>query len=124
MPTSARATLKAVLGQQLVEVVAGHAPRNLRKPRADQVGVPIADRAQPRVNLAAAAALRDDRVELGVAGRADGQLACRRRAGSRSSSTLSTVLPASSECVPQELLPIMPPSVQRLCVDGSGPNVS
>ena len=25
--------------------------------------------------------------------------------------------------MPQELLPIMPPSVQRLCVDGSGPNV-
>ena len=37
---------------------------------------------------------------------------------------LSTVLPASSECVPQELLPIIPPSVQRLCVEGSGPNVS
>ena len=37
---------------------------------------------------------------------------------------LSTVLPASSECVPHELLPIMPPSVQRLCVDGSGPKVS
>ncbi len=25
--------------------------------------------------------------------------------------------------MPQELLPIMPPSVQRLCVEGSGPNV-
>ena len=41
----------------------------------------------------------------------------------RSAWTLSTVLPASSECVPQELLPIMPPRLQRLCVDGSGPNV-
>ena len=36
----------------------------------------------------------------------------------------STVLPAITECAPQELLPIMPPSVQRLCVAGSGPNVS
>src|SRR5205814_8785290 len=41
----------------------------------------------------------------------------------RSETTLSTVLPASSECVPHELLPIIPPSVQRLCVEGSGPNV-
>ena len=37
---------------------------------------------------------------------------------------LSTVFPASNEWVPQELFPIMPPSVQRLCVDGSGPKVS
>ena len=41
-----------------------------------------------------------------------------------SSSTFSTVLPASIECGPHELLPIMPPSVQRLCVAGSGPQVS
>ena len=33
-------------------------------------------------------------------------------------------MPASSECVPHELLPIIPPRLQRLCVDGSGPNVS
>ena len=32
----------------------------------------------------------------------------------------STVLPAITECGPQELLPIMPPSVQRECVAGSG----
>ena len=38
--------------------------------------------------------------------------------------TLSTVLPQATECEPQALLPIIPPSVQRLCVDGSGPNVS
>jgi hypothetical protein len=37
---------------------------------------------------------------------------------------LSAVTPAMIECVPQELLPIMPPSVQRLWVAGSGPNVS
>ena len=33
---------------------------------------------------------------------------------------LSTVLPPISAWTPQELLPIMPPSVQRLCVAGSG----
>ena len=35
----------------------------------------------------------------------------------------STVLPAITECGPHELLPIMPPSVQRVCVAGSGANV-
>jgi hypothetical protein len=35
-------------------------------------------------------------------------------------STLSTVLPHATECAPQALLPIIPPIVQRLCVDGSG----
>ncbi len=36
---------------------------------------------------------------------------------------MSTVLPQATECEPHALLPIIPPSVQRLCVDGSGPNV-
>lgn len=36
---------------------------------------------------------------------------------------VSTVLPQATECVPHELLPIMPPSVQRLWVEGSGPKV-
>src|SRR6266702_3097197 len=40
-----------------------------------------------------------------------------------SDSTLSSVLPAITECTPQELLPIMPPRVQRSCVAGSGPKV-
>ncbi len=38
-----------------------------------------------------------------------------------SSRTLSAVVPQATECAPHELLPIMPPSVQRLWVDGSGP---
>ena len=38
-----------------------------------------------------------------------------------SSSTLSLVLPKASECEPQALLPIIPPSVARAQVDGSGP---
>ena len=37
--------------------------------------------------------------------------------------TLSTVLPPITECTPQELLPIMPPSVLWVCVEGSGAKV-
>ncbi len=36
--------------------------------------------------------------------------------------TLSTVLPYACADAPHELLPIMPPSAQWLCVDGLGPN--
>src|ERR1700691_5459689 len=36
---------------------------------------------------------------------------------------LSSVLPAMTECTPQELLPIMPPRVQRSWVAGSGAKV-
>ena len=38
-----------------------------------------------------------------------------------SSRTPSAVVPQATECEPHELLPIIPPSVQRLCVEGSGP---
>ncbi|CAM5485426.1 hypothetical protein SGLAM104S_08801 [Streptomyces glaucescens] len=41
-----------------------------------------------------------------------------------SSRTLSAVVPQATEWEPQELLPIIPPRVQRLCVDGSGPKRS
>ncbi len=34
----------------------------------------------------------------------------------------SSVLPAICACMPQELLPIIPPSVLWVCVAGSGPN--
>ena len=40
-----------------------------------------------------------------------------------SSSTLSTVLPPITVCAPQELLPILPPSVQHRWVAGSGAKV-
>lgn len=55
---------------------------------------------------------------------------CPRRSGSppplttTSPCTLSAVVPYATECEPHALLPIIPPSVHRLCVDGSGPNVS
>jgi hypothetical protein len=35
----------------------------------------------------------------------------------------STVFPAITECGPHELLPIIPPIVQRECVAGSGAKV-
>ena len=47
----------------------------------------------------------------------------RRRCRISISSTLSDVFPAITLWMPQELLPIMPPSVQWVCVAGSGPNV-
>ncbi len=37
---------------------------------------------------------------------------------------MSTVLPYACAEAPHELLPIMPPSAQWLCVDGFGPNCS
>ncbi len=40
------------------------------------------------------------------------------------SATLSAVVPQATECAPHALLPIMPPRVQRECVDGSGPKAS
>src|SRR6185436_12854436 len=44
--------VKTVLGQQLVEVVAGDAARDFRKARANQIGVLIANLSQSRVDLA------------------------------------------------------------------------
>ena len=113
-------------GQQLVEVVAGDPPGNAGD-SASRIWSAYRSRIAPagrrrfrrgvRLALTIASSSRSLR-------RCRRSVACRRRAGCSSSSTLSTVLPASSECVPQELLPIIPPSVHRLWVDGSGPNVS
>lgn len=41
-----------------------------------------------------------------------------------SSVTLSAVVPQATECAPHALLPIIPPRVQRACVEGSGPKAS
>ena len=41
-----------------------------------------------------------------------------------SSTTLSAVRPNATACGPHALLPIIPPSVARSCVEGSGPNRS
>ena len=50
--------VEAVLRQQLVEVVAGDAPRNIRKALADEIGVRVAQTLQTGINLAAASARR------------------------------------------------------------------
>ena len=63
--------VEAVLGQQLVEVVARHAPGDVGELVANEVGHPVAQVAQPPVDLAAATALGHDPGELLVAGRAD-----------------------------------------------------
>ncbi len=47
-----------------------------------------------------------------------------RAVSTSSSRTLSAVVPHATECEPHELLPIIPPSVQRLWVEGSGPKRS
>ena len=65
--------VKSVLGQQLVEVVAGDTARDPGKLRANAIRMPVAKRPQPRVDLAAAAALPHDGVELRVARRAHRQ---------------------------------------------------
>ena len=52
---------------------------------------------------------------------AEPQPLARRAVTTSSSRTLSAVVPQATECEPQELLPIMPPRVQRLWVEGSGP---
>ena len=63
--------VEAVFGQELVQVVARDAAGDVGEPRADQSGVVVAQRAQPGVDLAAAAAGGDDPRELVVARRPD-----------------------------------------------------
>ena len=55
-----------------------------------------------------------------VARRADRHAPCRRTAGRRARGRCRRSCRAISEWTPHELLPIIPPSVQRLCVDGIG----
>ncbi len=65
--------VEAVFRQQLIEVVAGDAALDFRETRANQVGVLVAQVAQPAVDLAAAAAGADDAHQFVFGGRADGQ---------------------------------------------------
>ena len=124
VPTSARATLKSVLGQKLVEVVAGDAAGNVRELGADRVGVLVANgrEAWRRSRPGGPPCWMIDASSASLVAPTVICVPSSRRM--RSSSTLSTVLPPSRECVPQELLPIIPPMVQRLCVEGSGAKVS
>src|SRR5690625_27384 len=70
-PGEGAGDVKAIFGEELVEVVAGDAARDIGEALADQVGVAVADRPEPRIDLAAAAPLGDDRLELGLGGGAD-----------------------------------------------------
>ena len=63
--------MEALLGQELLEVVPGHAARDVREAIADGLAVLVAQGAQVPVDLSAAAPCRDDGVELGGAGGAD-----------------------------------------------------
>ena len=56
--------VEAVLGQQLIEVVARYAASELGKPRADHVRVAVAKPLECRVDFAAPAAFGDDPFEL------------------------------------------------------------
>src|SRR5262252_9293422 len=56
--------IETVFRKQLVEVVAGHASRNSRIFRTDQLRITIPDAAQRAVNFAAASTRCDDRIEL------------------------------------------------------------
>ena len=66
--------VKPVFRKQLIEVVARHATRDLRKAAPYALSIPVANRSQRRVNLSATSALPDDRVELRFGRRADRQL--------------------------------------------------
>jgi hypothetical protein len=56
--------VEALLGQEVVEVVARDPARDLGVALADQVGVAVTEVAEPRVDLAAAPALGHDALEL------------------------------------------------------------
>ena len=116
--------VKALLGQQAVEVVARHPARDVRVGGAQGGEVLVAQRAQLRVDLrpAAAGALDLPRSRRRRSPRPTS--GCRRRAAPPGATTLSTTLPVRCAVAPQELLPIIPPSVQWSCVAGSGPNSS
>ena len=81
--------VEAVLGQELVEVVARHAARDVGELLPDPVGDLVSELPELRVDLALPAAVGDDPFELVVRGRPDASSACRRRAAMSSSITLS-----------------------------------
>ncbi len=65
--------VEAVFWQQLVEVVAGDAALDFGETRPDQVGILVAQVAQPPVDFTAAATAADDAHQIVFGRRADGQ---------------------------------------------------
>ena len=118
--------VEAVLGQEAVEVVAGDAARQLRVALADEVAVPVAEVAQLGVDLALGAAGRDQAGQLGLGRRPHLEAVAVVREDVELVDLVGRERPRPvnwdiTEWTPQELLPIIPPSVQWSCVEGSGP---
>ena len=115
--------VEAVLGEELVEVEAGDAAGDVGEAGADEVGVAVAESAEAGVDLGlmrpVPAACGG---EFGLGGGADGEAGAVVEEDAREA-MLSTVLPPMRAWTPQELLPIMPPRVQREWVAGSGAKV-
>ena len=70
-PTSARATLEAVFGEQVVEVVSGDAAGDVGELAADLIAVAVGEGLEAGVDFGAAAAFGDDAIEIFGAGCAD-----------------------------------------------------
>src|SRR5215211_6639341 len=60
--------VEAMLGQELVQVVAGDPPRDVRIAHADLVGVTVPQIPKPAVDVTAPATPRDDRLQFLVRG--------------------------------------------------------
>jgi hypothetical protein len=100
--------MKAVFRQQIVQIIAGHPPRNFRVAPPGLVGIAPREFFEPLRPAATAAA---DQLQHLVAGGAD--LEPQPVVGQDVEfSTLSTVFPPITVWAPQELLPILPPSAQ------------
>jgi hypothetical protein len=115
------------LGQEVVEVVSGDPPGQvLGISSADLVGVTVAKVLEPAVDLALAAPSRMIRSSSSslVAPTVIRVPSWRRISSSWTWSEVRPVPRPISEWTPQELLPIMPPSVLWVCVEGSGAKVS
>ena len=102
--------VEAVLRQQLVEVVAGDAPWNLREAAREPVAMAVAQCRECVIEFR-----RDGRLRRWPARSASRCSVPRRQPRAvveqhvERSSRLSTVLPLGGEWAPQELLPIIPP---------------
>ncbi len=70
-PDQCAGYVKPVLRQQLVEVVSGNSPRDLRKTLADELAVGIPNPGQAGIDLPPASAAGDDRLQFRFRGRAD-----------------------------------------------------
>src|SRR5579859_2163867 len=65
--------VEALFRQQLIQVVARHASRNVWESGTDQVRVPVAQTLQSGVDLAAPTAVTDDLLQLRIARAADAE---------------------------------------------------